>query len=352
MFASVIIMKKIIPLCIAAALTLSACSSADEAADSAQNAASEASSATSSAADGDSKEGKNGKGGESRVVDTELGKVEVPANVESVVVLTGTRDLDIALSLGLPVTGYPEAPDAFDLDSPLAEEIKQAKEDGAKPLYTAGDEEADIAAINKADPDLIIGFVHDVIPIREDLEDIAPVLPIDDFATGTWQDNLMLVASATGTERQGGSLIADYEKRVGKLSDKYADALADHKFAPVSYDGEEFVINGTRLLSQVLQDLGAEPSAAFNEALEGVTGKYDIEEIAKALDDVDGLVALVNEKSTWQSLQSNAQFGKIPAVQNETVVRSDEQTHEGAYYSAMHAVDIIEELLEMLDAEE
>ena len=108
MFASVIIMKKIIPLCIAAALTLSACSSADEAADSAQNAASEASSAASSAADGDSKEGKNGKGGESRVVDTELGKVEVPANVESVVVLTGTRDLDIALSLGLPVTGYPK----------------------------------------------------------------------------------------------------------------------------------------------------------------------------------------------------------------------------------------------------
>ena len=82
-----------------------------------------------------------------------------------------------------------------------------------------------------------------------------------------------------------------------------------------------------------------------------MTGKYDIDEIAKALDDVDALVALVNEKSVWQSLQSNAQFGAIPAVQNETVVRADEQTHEGAYYSAMHAVDIIEELLEMLDAQ-
>lgn len=82
-----------------------------------------------------------------------------------------------------------------------------------------------------------------------------------------------------------------------------------------------------------------------------MTGKYDIDEIGDELADVDALVALVNEKSTWQSLQSNAQFGKIPAVQNETVVRSDEQAHEGAYYSAMHAVDIIEELLEMLNVE-
>ena len=343
------VMKKIIPLCIAAALTLSACSSADEAADSVKDAASEASSTASSVASGDEKSAN--KDGDSRIVDTELGEVEVPADVKSVVVLTGSRDLDIALSLELPVTGYPKAPEAFDLDSPLAEEIKQADEDGAETLYTAGDEEVDIDAIKKADPDLIIGAVQDVTPIHDELKEIAPVLPIGDFSTATWEDDLMLVASATGTEEKGGSLIADYEKRVGQLSGKYADALADHKFAPVSYDGEEFVINGTRLLSQVLQDLGAEPSEAFNEALEGVTGKYDIDEIAKTLDDVYALVALVNEKSVWQSLQSNAQFGAIPAVQNETVVRADEQTHEGAYYSAMHTVDIIEELLEMLDAQ-
>ena len=333
-------MKKIIPLCIAAALTLSACSSADEAADSVKDAASEASSTASSVASGDEKSAN--KDGDSRTVGTELGEVEVPADVKSVVVLTGSRDLDIALSLELPVTGYPKAPDAFDLDSPLAAEIKHADDDGAETLYTAGDEEVDIDAIKKADPDLIIGAVQDVTPIHDELKEIAPVLPIGDFSTATWQDDLMLVASATGTEEKGGSLIADYEKRVGKLSDK---------FAPVSYGGEKFVINGTRLLSQVLQDLGAEPSEAFNKALEGVTGKYDIDEIGDELADVDALVALVNEKSTWQSLQSNAQFGKIPAVQNETVVRSDEQAHEGAYYSAMHAVDIIEELLEMLNVE-
>ncbi|WKS30777.1 ABC transporter substrate-binding protein [Corynebacterium pseudodiphtheriticum] len=342
-------MKKIVPLCVAAALTLSACSSADEAADSVKDAASEAASTASSVAS-DAEKTAN-KDGESRTVDTELGEVEVPADVKSVVVLTGSRDLDIALSLELPVTGYPKAPEAFDLDSPLAAEIKQADEDGAETLYTAGDEEVDIDAIKKANPDLIIGAVQDVTPIHDELKEIAPVLPIGDFSTATWQDDLMLVASATGTEKEGGSLIADYEKRVGKLSDKYAKVLADNKFAPISYDGEEFVINGTRLLSQMLQDLGAEPSKAFNEALEGVTGKYSVDEIGDELADVDALVALVNEKSVWQSLQSNAQFGKIPAVKNEAVVRSDEQTHEGAYYSAMHALDVIEELLEMLDAD-
>ena len=208
-------MKKIVPLCVAAALTLSACSSADEAADSVKDAASEAASTASSVAS-DAEKTAN-KDGESRTVDTELGEVEVPADVKSVVVLTGSRDLDIALSLELPVTGYPKAPEAFDLDSPLAAEIKQADEDGAETLYTAGDEEVDIDAVKKADPDLIIGAVQDVTPIHDELKEIAPVLPIGDFSTATWQDDLMLVASATGTEKEGGSLIADYAKRVCKL---------------------------------------------------------------------------------------------------------------------------------------
>ena len=42
-----------------------------------------------------------------RTVETVLGEVTVPEEINSVVVLEGRRDLDIVLSLGLPLKGYP-----------------------------------------------------------------------------------------------------------------------------------------------------------------------------------------------------------------------------------------------------
>jgi iron complex transport system substrate-binding protein len=281
-----------------------------------------------------------------RTVDTVLGDVSVPEDVDSVVVLEGRRDLDIVLSLGLPLVGYPyEEEGSLDLTSPVADALEQAKSDGAEELFLA--DEINLEAIAEAAPALIVSRVDDVEPIRDELEAIAPVLAIGEQSTSTWQDDLLLVAEATGTTETAEQLIADYDARVDEISTTYADVLASVTLAPVGIDDEGSQVRPSRLLSSVMRDVGVQPSAAFAESIEINDGvEYGPEQLLSAFGDADGIIALVNEPSIWESFQTDPLFSQLPAVAEGHVVRSDKQTHEGAALTAMHSLDTLEELLQ------
>lgn len=283
--------------------------------------------------------------GDARTVDTVLGEVAVPTEIDSVVILEGRRDLDIVLSLGLPLTGYPyEEAGSLDLESPVAENLEAAKENGAEELFLA--DEINIEAIVAAEPDLIVSRVDDVEPIREELEAIAPILAIGDQSTSTWQDDLRLVAEATGTEDRAEELIGEYESGVEELSAKYADILSENSFVPMSYNGESLETRPNRLLSLTLQDLGAKPSEAFQAAIDGEEAEYSREQTLEGFKDADAIVALVNDPQVWEEFQNDSLFKQLPSVAEGHVIRSDKQTHEGAALTALHTLDVIEKLLE------
>ena len=320
--------RSIPALVVSASLVLAGCSSTAESAneDTATNANVEAS-------------------GDVRTVDTVLGEVAVPTEIDSLVVLEGRRDLDIALSLGLPLTGYPyEEAGSLDLESPVAQNLDTAKESGAEELFLA--DEINIEAIIAAEPDLIISRVDDVEPIREELEAVAPVLAIGDQSTASWQDDLRLVAEATGTEARAEELIGKYESRVSQISEEYADILAKNSFVPLSYNGESLETRPNRLLSLTLRDLGAQPSEAFQAAIDGEEAEYSREQTLEGFKDADAIIALVNDPQVWEDFSKDSLFQQLPAVADGHVVRSDKQTHEGAALTAMHTLDVIEKLLE------
>ncbi|WP_096460337.1 ABC transporter substrate-binding protein [Corynebacterium suranareeae] len=278
-------------------------------------------------------------------IDTTLGAVEVPAEINSVVILEGRRDLDIALALGLPIVGYPyEEASSLDLESPMATQLEKAKRDGAEEIFAADD--ISLEAIAAADPDLIISRLSDIEPIQNDLEAIAPTLPVGEQDTSTWQEDLRLVAQATGTEERAEELIKEYESRIDALSKEYADVLADNTFAPVSFGGESFETRPNRLLSTVLRDLGAQPSHAFQAAIDGKETEYSLEQVLTGFSDADGLIMLVNSPETWQELQENQLYQQLPSIIEGHVVRSDKQTHEGGPLTALHSLDVIEQLLQ------
>ncbi|AHI20434.1 MAG: ABC transporter substrate-binding protein [Corynebacterium casei] len=315
-----------------ASLAIISCSSSpeDSAESSAESASANADQSTSS--------------GDARTVNTVLGEVTVPADIDSVVVLEGRRDLDIVLSLGLPLTGMPyEEAGSLDLESPLADELAEAKESGAEELFLA--DEINVESIAAAKPDLIISRVDDVEPIQDKLEAIAPVLAIGDQSTSTWQEDLQLVAEATGTEERAAELIDDYESQVAELSEEYADVLAENSFVPLSYNEEQIETRPNRLLSTILRDLGAKSSDAFQAAIDGEEVAYSPEQTLEGFEDADGIIALVNDPQVWEDVQNDALFNKLPAVQNGHIVRSDKQTHEGGPLTATHSLKVIEELL-------
>lgn len=283
-----------------------------------------------------------------RTVTTVLGDVTVPAEIESVVVIEGRRDLDIVLSLGLPLAGYPfDEEGSLDLDAPLGDDLAAAEADGAEGIFLADD--IDLEAIAAVAPSVIVSRVDDVEPILDELQAIAPVIAIGEQDTSTWQDDLSLVAEATGTEARAIELIAAYDTRVAELASTYADVLASTTIAPVSIDGEGSEVRPSRLLSLVLRDVGATPSTSFAKAIDNGEGvEFGPEQLVAGFGDADAIVALVNEADVWKSVQEAPLWRQLPAVRDGHVVRSDKRTHEGAAVTAMWSLDVVEDLLQTL----
>ena len=263
-----------------------------------------------------------------RTVETVLGPVTVPEAIESVIVLEGRRDLDIVLSL--------------ELESPVARALSGAE--GASPMFLA--EEVNLEAIAQAAPTLIVSRVDDVEPILDELQAIAPVLAIGDQSTSSWQDDLRLVAEATGTQARAEELIAQYDERVAQMSEAYTDVLSSQTFAPINMNSDGSDTRPSRLLSTVLRDLGATPSAAFAAAIQSGEGvEFSPEQLVSTWSDATAVVALVNDAAYWDELQTDSLWTQLPAVAGGHVVRSDKQTHEGAALTAFHSLDVVESLL-------
>lgn len=280
-----------------------------------------------------------------RTVETVLGPVTVPEQIDSVVVIEGRRDLDIALALDLPVVGFPlEGEGSLDLESPLAEARAAAvAEHGAEGLFLA--DEINIEAIAEAAPSVIISRSDDVEEIFDQLSAIAPVVAIGDQDTSTWQDDLRLVAEATGTTARAEELVTAYDDRVADVASTYADVIAEHPVVPLGSDSSGSQVRPNRLLSTVLQDVGALPSEVFAEAIETGDGiEHSPERLVEAYDDADGIIALVNGADEWSATQASPLWSRLPAVAAGHVVRSDKSTHEGGPLTAMHSLDVVEEL--------
>jgi len=279
-------------------------------------------------------------------VETVLGPVTVPDEVTSVVVVEGRRDLDIALSLGLPLVGYPTAADSADpsLPSPLAEPLAAATAQGARPLFARS--EINVEAIAAAAPSLIISRADDVEPVLAELQAIAPVLAIGEQTTSTWQEDLLLVGRATGREERAQQLVDEHEQRVADFRATHAEALATTAVTPVSIGAEGSAVRPERLLSTVLREVGATPSRAFAAAIAaGPDGtEHGPEQLLAEHSDADALVALVNTGEEWRALQASPLWQQLPAVQQGRVVRADNATHEGGPLTAAHALDLLDQL--------
>jgi len=282
---------------------------------------------------------------DSRTVDTVFGEVIVPADVDSVVVIEGRRDLDIVLSLGLPLVGYPYEGEETgrDLEAPLESLTEEAAANGAVDLFL--DDEINVEAIAEAAPALIIGRYSDVEPILDELNAIAPTIAIGDQSTSTWQEDLTLIGQATGTEDKAAELIAAYDARAREIATTYADVIAANTVVPFSYDEEGSAVRAGRLMSVALLDVGAQPSEAFTAAIGNEDGAdFSLEQTYAAYADADAAIALINTADSWAMAEADPLVQQLPAFLADHVVRSDRATHEGAAVTAMACLDVIEQL--------
>ena len=282
-----------------------------------------------------------------RSVDTALGAVVVPDEIDSVVVLEGRRDLDIVLSLGLPLVGFPyEGPEQeLELEAPLADATAEAVANGAEPLFLA--DEINLEAIAEVAPSVVESRIDDIEPIADELDAIAPVLPVHSHSDGvSWQEDMLVIADATGTTGRAEEIIAEYEARLDEIATTYAEQIAATPVVSMNAGPEGTDIQATRLQNAALIELGGVPSEALVEAQELVDESLEFspEQTLAAHSDAGAILVAVETAADWAALQADPLWAELPAVKAGNVVRTDKMTHEGGPITAMRILDLLEEL--------
>ncbi|RMB75319.1 hypothetical protein AYK61_00495 [Rhodococcus sp. SBT000017] len=275
-------------------------------------------------------------------VTTQFGTVEVPDRIESVVVIDGRRDLDIALAFDLPIVGIPvetEAPP--EIPGPLTEPTRILLADGVPELYPRNT--VDLEAVARVDPDLIIGRDEVIEEIYDQLSSIAPVLPVGSTGTGvSWQQDVTTIGEALNQQDEARAIIDEYSTRVDELTTQYADAIADTAVLPISTSEEGGIsIGRDRVTSIALEDVGARFGSAWTAATPEI--EYGPENVTAASDAV-AMIAAITSEQDLQAMNANPLWTGLPAVRSDRIVRTDKFTNDGGPLTALWTLGLVQKL--------
>ncbi len=276
-----------------------------------------------------------------RTVESVAGPVEVPASVNSVVATEGRRDLDIALALGLPLVGFPRDGETPDAVPRFDAELRAAEAAGAEQLFLRN--EINLEAIAAVDPDLVLGRDEDLAELPE-LTQIAAVLPLGQTGTNrTWQDDLAVVAQATGTQAAAEEVLTRYAGRLEEVRAAHADALGARVLMAATSEDGGLSLSGSRLAVRVLSDLGAVFSPAMAAVVPDGEADYSQENVARATADAD-LVVLVANDAEARDLVASPTYRDVPALAAGRYVVVDKYVNEGGPLTAVSFLDTLDEL--------
>jgi len=276
--------RRILPVLAAVALTTTACGS-----------------------DGNDASASSEPGGQMRTIEHAMGTTEVPAEPERVVVLD-TPQLDAAAALDVTPVGASRTAVATELPGWIGD-LGDIAEVGTI-------QEPNLEAIAALQPDLILSSTVRHEAIYEQLSAIAPTVFAETIAE-EWKDNFLLFADALGRRDRAAQLIADYERRATAIGEDLAVDGDDPTVGIVRFLPDEIRIYGPESFSgSVLLDLGV----ALPAAVADVTGDIAIYPSAEQVGQVaDADVLFVTTygdpaETTSPAVQGGPIWPTIPAV--------------------------------------
>lgn len=206
-----------------------------------------------------------------RTVETIMGKVEVPAHPQRVVVLTneGTEAL---LSLGIKPVG---AVKSWTGD-PWYPHIKDQMQ-GVENLGEEG--QPNVEAIAALKPDLILGTKMRQEKIYDQLSAIAPTV-FSETLRGEWKENFKLWADAVNMKDKGDEVLAAYDKHVADLKAELGDKLKTKVSMVRFMPGKARIYYSDTFSGLILNELGfARPKAQEKQGFADDVGKERIPEM-------------------------------------------------------------------------
>jgi iron complex transport system substrate-binding protein len=277
------------------------------------------------------------------VVADAKGEVEIPANPERIVDLSGNSDILSILGYKVVGTANSDAYDYTKFPTYLEETLKDATIVG----YSMQDT-MDIEAIMNLTPDLIIiSTVQE--KMYEQLQEIAPTVMIQLEALN-WKDDVRTFAKLFNKEEAANTWIAKYETKATESGDSVKESLgADTTYlAFLASGGQFYVFDGAGFGSVLYEDMGLVKP-------EGMPAQSDIslpvvtfEGLAEIKADYIFVIATEDDLAV---LNDNAIWKSIPAVKNNKVINLSASPYFVQGYSSIGRDLLIDEITEILNGQ-
>ena len=284
----------------------------------------------------------NDKSSEKKVTVTDVrGEVEIPANPERIVDLSGNSDILSILGYKVVGTANSDAYDYTKFPSYLEETLS-----GAEILGYSMQDTMDIEAVMNLNPDLIvISTVQE--KMYDQLSEIAPTVMIQLEALN-WKDDVKAFAKVFNKEDVANKWLADYEAKAKKAGDKIKAEYGENTtyLSFLASGGQFFIFDGAGFGSVLYEDMGLAKPEGMPEQSDISLPVVTYEGLASIKSDY---IFLISTPEDLKQLESNAIWNSLPAVKEGKVVVLESSPYFNQGYSSIGRQLLVDEIGEMLN---
>ena len=284
----------------------------------------------------------NDKSSEKKVTVTDVrGEVEIPANPERIVDLSGNSDILSILGYKVVGTANSDAYDYTKFPTYLEETLK-----GAEILGYSMQDTMDVEAVMNLNPDLIvISTVQE--KMYDQLSEIAPTVMIQLEALN-WKDDVKAFAKVFNKEDVANKWLADYETKAKKAGDKIKAEYGENTtyLSFLASGGQFFIFDGAGFGSVLYEDMGLAKPEGMPEQSDISLPVVTYEGLASIKSDY---IFLISTPEDLKQLESNAIWNSLPAVKEGKVVVLESSPYFNQGYSSIGRQLLVDEIGEMLN---
>ena len=269
------------------------------------------------------------------------GDVEIPADPQRIVDLSGNSDILSILGYDVVGTANSDAYDYTKFPSYLEETLK-----GAEILGYSMQDTMDVEAVMNLNPDLIvISTVQE--KMYDALSEIAPTVMIQLEALD-WKEDVKAFAKVFNKEDVANEWIANYENKAKEAGDKikaeYGEDTTYLSF--LASGGQFFVFDGAGFGDVLYNDMGLAKPAGMPEQTDISLPVVTYEGLAAIQSDYIFVIATDEDLA---QLEANSIWNNLPAVKNGNVVVLESSPYFNQGYSSIGREILVDEIGDMLN---
>ena len=262
------------------------------------------------------------------------GDVEIPADPQRIVDLSGNSDILSILGYDVVGTANSDAYDYTKFPSYLEETLK-----GAEILGYSMQDTMDVEAVMNLNPDLIvISTVQE--KMYDALSEIAPTVMIQLEALN-WKDDVRALAKVFNKEDVANEWIANYENKAKEAGDKIKAEYGED-----TTGGQFFIFDGAGFGDVLYNDMGLAKPAGMPEQTDISLPVVTYEGLAAIQSDYIFVIATDEDLA---QLEANSIWNNLPAVKNGNVVVLESSPYFNQGYSSIGREILVDEIGDMLN---